>query len=282
VVRVDGIKPSNPIANLTAEQYRLLESFVNQAALAIERAQLAEQARQSQLLQATEKLQTALLNSISHDLRTPLVSITGALSSLREDGVALDDATRRNLIDTASGEAERLNHLVGNLLDMTRVEAGAMRVAQEPCDVQDAIGSALERLESLLKGRAVNVALPANLPLVSMDFVLIVQVLVNLLDNAAKYSTPGTTIDVSARVANAHLEIAIADRGVGIPPEDLSRVFDKFYRVQRPDGVIGTGLGLAICKGIVEAHHGNIQAKNRQGGGTIVVLRLPLTKGQSR
>jgi len=221
-----------------------------------------------------------LLNSISHDLRTPLVSITGALSSLREDSIALDEATRRSLVDTASGEAARLNHLVGNLLDMTRVEAGAMRVAQEPCDVQDVIGSALERLEGLLKDRPVKVDL-ANLPLVSMDFVLMVQVLVNLLDNAIKYSAPGTPIDVCARVTNSHYEITVADRGVGIPPEDLARVFDKFYRVQRPDGVIGTGLGLAICKGIVEAHSGNIRAENRQGGGSIFTLTLPLAKGQT-
>ena len=280
VVGILGVKPTDPTAHLTRRQRRLIESFASQAALAIERAQLAEQARHTHLLQATEELQTALLNSISHDLRTPLVSITGALSSLREDSIALDEATRRSLVDTASGEAARLNHLVGNLLDMTRVEAGAMRVAQEPCDVQDVIGSALERLEGLLKDRPVKVDL-ANLPLVSMDFVLMVQVLVNLLDNAIKYSAPGTPIDVCARVTNSHYEITVADRGVGIPPEDLARVFDKFYRVQRPDGVIGTGLGLAICKGIVEAHSGNIRAENRQGGGSIFTLTLPLEKGQT-
>jgi two-component system, OmpR family, sensor histidine kinase KdpD len=281
IVGILGVKPMQPASHLTQSQRRLLESFSNQAALAIERAQLAEQARQTQLLQATEKLQTALLNSISHDLRTPLVSITGALSSLREDGVTLDEATRKNLIDTASGEAERLNHLVGNLLDMTRVEAGAMHAAQEPCDVQDVIGSALERLQNQLLGRQVNVELPANLPLVPMDFVLIVQVLVNLLDNAIKYSPASAPIDVCARVTDAHLEISVADRGVGIPPEDLVRVFDKFYRVQRPDGVIGTGLGLAICKGIVESHHGNIRAENREGGGVVVSMTLPVMKGQT-
>ncbi len=276
VVGVLGVKPTNPSSYLTLEQARLLESFANQAALAIERAQLAEQARQAQLLQATEKLQTALLNSISHDLRTPLVSITGALSSLQEDAAQLDNATRQSLVETAYAESQRLNHLVGNLLDMTRVEAGAIHAAQEPCDVQDVIGSALDRLNILLKDRRVNVDVPPELPLVPMDFVLIVQVLVNLLDNAIKYSLPGTPIDVIARAVDANLEIQIADRGVGIPSEDLTRVFDKFYRVQRPGGVIGTGLGLAICKGIIEAHGGAIQARNRDGGGTVITLTLPL------
>jgi len=281
VVGVLGVMPANPAAYLTQEQARLLESFANQAAIAIERAQLAEQARQAQLLQATEKLQTALLNSISHDLRTPLVSITGALSSLQEDGVNLDDDTRKNLVDTASAEAERLNHLVGNLLDMTRVEAGAIHASREPCDVQDVIGSALERLNVLLKDRRVEVKVSPDLPLVPMDFVLMVQVLVNLLDNAIKYSAPGTPIEVTARTIERNLEIQVADRGIGIPPEDLTRVFDKFYRVQRPGGVIGTGLGLAICKGIIEAHGGRIQADNRIGGGTVVTATLPLARGQT-
>jgi two-component system sensor histidine kinase KdpD len=303
VVGVLGVKPSRPTAYLTQEQNRLLESFANQAALAIERAQLAEQARQAQLLQATEKLQSALLDSISHELRTPLVSITGALSSLQEEDSHLDVATQKNLVETALGEAERLNQLVGNLLDMTRIEAGAIRVRQELCDVQDVIGSALDRLTGRLKGRKVNVDLPPDLPMAPMDFALIVQVLVNLLDNAIKYSFPDTPIDVHARVVSSVLQIKVADRGIGIPPEDLSRVFDKFFRVerpdtvrrlvpisgrdskfskafrvQRPDKVAGTGLGLSICKGIVEAHGGVIQAENRAGGGTVITLNLPLAK----
>ncbi|MDE3088733.1 MAG: sensor histidine kinase KdpD, partial [Chloroflexota bacterium] len=214
VVGVLGGKPTNPASYLTQEQSRLLESFANQAALAIERAQLAAEARQAQLLQTTEKLQTALLNSISHDLRTPLVSITGALSSLQEDEVNLDDGTRKSLVDTASAEADRLNHLVGNLLDMTRVEAGAIHASREPCDVQDVIGSALDRLNVVLKDRRVNVNVPPELRLVPMDFVLMVQVLFNLLDNAIKYSLPATPIDVTARTVDTNLEIQIADRGV--------------------------------------------------------------------
>jgi two-component system sensor histidine kinase KdpD len=272
------VKPTDPNSQSAPEQRRLMEAFASQTALAIERAQLVEQARQAQVLQATEKLQTTLLNSISHDLRTPLVSITGALSSLQESDATLDGVTRQNLVETALDESERLNHLVGNLLDMTRVEAGAIRVKKEPCDVQDVIGSSLDRLGGRFKERAVSVDVPSNLPLVPMDFVLIVQVLVNLLDNAIKYSPRPSPIQLSARIVADALEIRVADRGIGIPAEDLTRVFDKFYRVQRPDGVTGTGLGLAICKGIIEAHGGKIRAENREGGGTLVTLSLPLTE----
>ncbi|MGA9347641.1 MAG: sensor histidine kinase KdpD [Anaerolineae bacterium] len=275
-VGVLGVKPSDPNSRLSPDQLHLLEAFASQAALAIERAQLAEQARQAEVLQATEKLQTALLNSISHDLRTPLVSITGALSSLQEDDVELDEATRHSLVENAREEAERLNRLVGNLLDMTRIEAGALKVAREPCDVQDVIGTALESLDDWLRSRPLTVDVPSDLPLVPMDFVLMAQVLVNLLDNALKYSPPGTPIEVRAHVDGAGAHIQVADRGVGIPSDDLERVFDKFYRVQQPGQVTGTGLGLSICKGIVEAHGGRIWANNRDGGGTVVTVTLPL------
>jgi two-component system sensor histidine kinase KdpD len=271
-----GVKPSDPAVLLPQEQRRLLESFASQSALAIERVQFAEQAKQTQVLQATEKLQTALLNSISHDLRTPLVSITGTLSTLQEDG---NDPIRQSMIETAYAEARRLNHLVGNLLDMTRIEAGAMRVRQVPCDVQDIIGSALEQLSDRLKGRRVTVELSSPLPLVPMDFVLVVQVLANLLENAVKYSPSSESIEVQACVTEGSLQVRVADRGIGIPAADLNRVFDKFYRVRRPDGVIGTGLGLSICKGIVEAHHGKIWAENREGGGTVMTIMLPLRSG---
>jgi two-component system, OmpR family, sensor histidine kinase KdpD len=260
---------------LTPDQERLMEAFASQAAVAIERAQLAEQARQAQVLQATEQLQTALLNSISHDLRTPLVSITGALSSLQDQDAQLDGASRRRLIENARQEAERLNRLVGNLLDMSRVEAGALRLRLEPSDVQDLIGSALAQLDEPLRGRRVNVEVPEGLPLVPMDFALMTRVLVNILDNALKYSPPGSPIDVTTMVVAGHLEIEVSDRGVGVPHEDLNRVFDKFYRVQRPGRVAGSGLGLSICKGIVQAHQGFIAAENRPGGGTTITISLP-------
>jgi two-component system sensor histidine kinase KdpD len=260
---------------LTPDQQRLMEAFASQAAVAIERAQLAEQARQSQVLQATEQLQTALLNSISHDLRTPLVSITGALSSLQDQDAQLDGSSRRRLIENARQEAERLNRLVGNLLDMSRVEAGALRLRLEPSDVQDLIGSALAQLDEPLRDRRVHVEVPDGLPLVPMDFALMTRVLVNVLDNAVKYSPPESPIDVETKVVAGHLEIEVSDRGVGVPHEDLNRVFDKFYRVQRPGRVAGSGLGLSICKGIVQAHQGFIAAENRPGGGTTITISLP-------
>lgn len=273
VIGVLGVKPIDPDAYLSSEQRRLLEVFASQAALAVERAELAEQARQAQLARAAEELQRALLNSVSHDLRTPLVSITGTLSSLEEDGACQDDPAQRILITMAREEAERLNGLVGNLLDMTRIEAGALRTTEEPCDIQEVINAALDRLGSRLASRAVSV--DAAELLAPMDFVLMAQVLVNLLDNAIKYSPPATPIDVTARFVDGTVEIAVLDRGYGVPPDDLARIFDKFYRVQPLTGASGTGLGLAICKGIVEAHHGRIWAENRPGGGTIITVALP-------
>ena len=248
----------------------------NQAALAVERAGLAEQAHKADLLQATEKLQTALLNSISHDLRTPLVAITGALSALDEDKGALDELARRALIENARAEADRLNRLVGNLLHMTRIEAGALKLSTQPCDVDDVIHSSLEAVENRLNGPRIQVRIEPGLPLVHLDFVLIVQVLVNLLDNAIKYSPPDQSIEIKAARDAEHLLITVEDRGPGIPLEDQERVFDKFYRVQHPGSITGTGLGLSICRGIVEAHGGRIHAESGPGGGARIVLALPI------
>jgi two-component system sensor histidine kinase KdpD len=276
VIGVLGVKSIATNYVMTPDQRRTLETFVNQVALAIERARLLEQARQTELLEATEKLQTALLNSISHDLRTPLVSITGALSSLDEDSPLLDSEVQHSLITTAREEADRLNRLVGNLLDMTRLEAGAIHLHCEASDVQDLIGATLEQFGSRLESRPIRVDLPPDFPLVPLDFVLIGQVLFNVIDNALKYSPAASPVDIQVQIVGQSLEIATADRGVGIPPGDLERVFDKFYRVQRPDNVRGTGLGLSISKGIIEAHRGSIRAENRSGGGTIVTIGLPL------
>ncbi len=272
LVGVLGVRPWEAGRQLTPQQRQTLDSFAHQAALAVERARLDEQARQAELLKATEKLQTSLLNSISHDLRTPLVSITGALSSLKEKSLALDNDARASLLDTAYGEAERLNRLVGNLLNMTRIEADAIHLKKEPCDLQDVIGTALEQLGERLGDRQVNVDLPPELKLVQLDSALFEQALVNLLENAVKYSDPETQIEIKVTQTTEMIEISICDRGIGIPSEDLERVFDKFYRVQRPESVSGTGLGLAICKGIIEAHGGKILAENRAGGGTIIKI----------
>ncbi|MBI2909471.1 MAG: sensor histidine kinase KdpD [Chloroflexi bacterium] len=275
VVGVLGIKPPKGSRLLTPDERLQLDTFASQAALAIERAQLVESARQAKLLQAAEKLQTALLSSISHDLRTPLAAIIGILSTLSDDA-RLDEDTQRDLVQTAQEEAERLNRLMGNLLDMTRVEAGALKMSKEPSDVQDLVGSALERLSRRLRGREVTLNVPAELPPVTVDPALMSQVLVNLLDNALKYSAKDTPIELRASVVGSEVRLEVADRGIGIPASDLDRVFDKFYRVRHPGRVSGTGLGLSICKGIVETHGGRIWAENREGGGTVFTVALPL------
>ena len=269
-------------SHLTVEQTRLSEAYADLAALAIERTQFAEKAHSAEILEATERLQTALLNSISHDLRTPLVSVIGVLSSLQEEGMELDDAARRNLIQVAREEAERLNHLIANLLDVTRLEAGALKVSRQPSDVEDMVGASLEQLGSRSHKHSLRTDLAEDLPFVSVDFGLIVQVLVNVIENALKYSPDGSAVEVTGRRKGNQVQIEVADRGVGVPQQDLERVFDKFYRVQRPDSVVGTGLGLAICKGIAEAHGGSITAENRPGGGTIVRLTLPIADTASR
>jgi two-component system sensor histidine kinase KdpD len=285
-VGVLGLDSPEPDATLSHEQLQLLEVFASQAALAIERAQLAEHARDVRLLQATEKLQQALLHSISHDLRTPLVTITVALSNLEMSGDRLDEATRQALARTGRQEAERLNRLVGNLLDISRIEAGALRVTEEPCDVEEAIGVALDRLAPepderpagvlQVDERPVSVEVGAELPPVPMDLPLMVQALVNVLDNAVKYSPDGTQIDITASQTEDEVQIRVADRGIGILPEELAHVFDKFHRVHSPAEVHGSGLGLAISKGIVEAHGGRIWAEQRPGGGTTITIALPI------
>jgi two-component system sensor histidine kinase KdpD len=278
VLGVMGVKLESQQDYHSQETRRLLDAFATQAAMAMERIRFSRQAEQAQILQARENLERALLNSISHDLRTPLVSVTGVLYSLKEEGAHLSDGARRELLDSACSEAERLNRFVGNLLDMTRIEAGAIRLNAELCDVQDLVGCAMAATEQRIGNRSVEINVSNDLPLVSMDLVLMTQVLVNLLDNAHKYAPMESTIEISATTDNGKLSLEISDRGPGIPDHDLKRVFDKFYRIPIPEGAGGTGLGLSICKGIVEAHGGSISAENRSGGGLRIMILLPLVK----
>ena len=277
-VGVLGLHSQGLTESLPADQQQLLGSFVNQAALAITRAQLATEARRAELLEETDKLQKALLNSISHDLRTPLASVTGTLDSLLEDAHLLDVSTQRELLETARDEAKRLDRLVRNLLDMSRLESDAVRVRTELCDVQDVVGTALVQLGEAAKQRRVAVLASPQLPLVPMDAVLIVQVIVNLLENALKYSEADSPIEVEARVERDQLHLSVRDRGQGIPDEDLERVFDKFYRCVAPGVARGAGLGLAICKGFIEAHGGKIQVERRAQGGTEARFTLPTSR----
>lgn len=267
--------PANQKGTFTGEQRHLLTSFSSQVALALEKARLADQARRTRLLEETEKLQTTLLNSISHDLRTPLASITGALSSLLDDWELLTAVARHDLIHTAWEQALRLNRLVGNLLDMTRLESGAMKVVCQPYDVEELVGTTLAHMPHRLQGRTVKRTIPPDLPPVMIDLSLMVQALMNLVDNALKYAPAEEPIEIEAYEEKNRVIIAVKDRGPGLPEAELEHIFTKFFRLNS-GGVGGTGLGLSIARGIVEAHNGRIAAQNRPGGGAVFLMALPV------
>jgi two-component system, OmpR family, sensor histidine kinase KdpD len=269
------IVPPDARAFESPEALHQLETFANQTALAIERAQLADEARRAEVRVETERMRNSLLSSVSHDLRTPLSTIIGASSGLLDGGERLDTATRRDLVRSIHGEASHLDRLVNSLLEMTRLEAGAVAARKEPQALDGVLGAALPRLETLLRDRPVHVDLPADLPLVPIDAVLIEQVFLNLLDNAARYSTAGSPIDISARVVGPQVGVEVSDRGAGFAPGDEQRAFEKFYRGHSAR-VRGVGLGLAICRAIVEIHGGTITAGNRPGGGATIRFTLPL------
>jgi len=275
-VGVLGAEPSDPRRFHDAEQRTLLDILASQIALALERGRLAEQAQQAHLQMEAERLRSSLLSSVSHDLRTPLSVITGAASALLQSEPALTSAARRDLAETIHEEGQRLNRLVRNLLDMTRLAAGAVKIAKEWQPIEGVIGAALGRLEDQLRGRELDVRLPPGLPPVPIDGLLIEQVLINLLENAAKYTPAGTPIDISAHASGGTFVIEIADRGPGIPRELVDRIFEKFYRLPGEGAGGGAGLGLAICRGIVEAHGGGISAANRDGGGAVFRFTLPI------
>jgi len=255
---------------------RLVEVFAVQVAMALERVDLSHQAQQAHILKSRQKLERALLNSVSHDLRSPLATITGVLSTVLEKGSLLSEQVRRELLENAKEEAARLNRFVGKLLDITRLESGSTVLKTELCDVEDLLGCALTAIDSQLKGRSVEVKLAKDLPLVSMDMVLMNQVLINLLDNALKYSPSNGEVEISAFSIDEKLVIQVFDSGPGVPEAELKRIFEKFYRIPVPESVKGTGLGLTICHGIVEAHGGKIWAENMNGQGFAVTLEIPL------
>ena len=263
-IGVIGVLPLKDAAGLGAAERRLLDAVGNQAAVAIERVTLAADIDEAQLGAERERMRSAMLTSVSHDLRTPLASIIGALSSLRSYRDRYDEATRDELLATALSEAERLDRFVGNLLDMTRLDAGAITPKREAVEVGDLVSTTLRRAVPLLEGRQVGSSIPPDLPSLSLDFVLAEQALFNLLDNAAKYSPAGGRIGIEARPAGARVEIVVRDEGPGIAAADLDRIFDKFYRAHDGDRrLAGTGLGLAIARGFVEVQGGTIAARNR-------------------
>jgi len=257
-------------------------AFVDQAASMIERARLRREILRVEVLQRTDELRAALLSSVSHDLRTPLSSIKAAASSLLQEDVQWDEETRRGFALAIERESDRLNRLVENLLDMSRIEGGALNPEKEWYPIDELIHDVLGHLQLELQGREVTLDLPADLPPVELDYMEIDQVLTNLIENAARHTPPESPIEISARVDDNQVVVSVADRGPGIPQADLVHIFDKFYRVKniqaKSPHAAGSGLGLAVSRGMVEAHGGHIWAENREGGGAIFRFTLPLRK----
>ncbi|MGF7207897.1 two-component system sensor histidine kinase KdpD [Skermanella aerolata] len=277
-VGVLGVQIEGRDRPLSPEDSRLLGTLADQAAVAIERTNLVSDIENARLATETERLRSALLSSLSHDLRTPLASILGAASSLISYEGSLNAADRLDLTQTIQDEAERLNRFVQNLLDMTRLGSGKLKPRTDWVDLRDVIGSAVERAAKLLRRRQVRVEIDPALPLLRLDAMLMEQVIFNLIDNACKYSPAGTPVTVWTALRHGHAVVEVCDQGPGIPAEDRERVFDMFYRVEEGDSrAAGTGLGLAICRGIVEAHGGRIAAQpGLNGAGTCIVIRLPV------
>ena len=256
-------------------QRHFFSAFVSQSALAIERGLLEQKLRRLRFLEQSDKVQNAVLTAISHDVRAPLAAITASLSGLLTSDGALDQAVERKLLETADIEARRLHRLVNNLLSMTRLETGASTLKTEPSDLLDVVSTALEELGASAGQRQVSFDIPEDLPLVPMDFGLITHVFINLFSNAFKYSPPDQPVEIRGRVMDDQLEVLVVDRGVGVPPEDIGRAFDKFYRVTENGSSNGLGLGLAICKAFIEAHGGRISLENNPMGGAIVRFVIP-------
>jgi two-component system sensor histidine kinase KdpD len=273
VLGVLGPRPDPSLLPLRPDQVDLLEALTRQAASGLERARLAEEAQRARIAAEAERLRSTLLSSVSHDLRTPLAAITGAASSLLQDA-SLGVEGRRDLEAAIYEEAVRLNRLVTNLLDMTRLESGSLQLNRDWQSLEELVGSALARLEPTLKGRTVRVRVPEDLPLVPVDGVLIEQALVNLLENAAKYTDPPGVIEVGARAEDGSIVVDVTDEGPGLPPGTEERVFEKFYRAESARR--GFGLGLPICRAIVTAHGGRIWAERREPQGTRFRFTLPL------
>ncbi|MBX9724310.1 MAG: DUF4118 domain-containing protein, partial [Candidatus Obscuribacterales bacterium] len=271
-----AIKPFEQLKFSSPEQLQLLHTFVNQLSQACERSLLSVENEKAQLQMKTEQLRSSLLSSVSHDLRTPLATITGAASSIIEaPSASLDPEACRERATQIFEESVRLNRLVTNLLDMTRLQSGTLQVRKEWHPVDDLVGAALSYMDDKMGGRTVKTNIPSDLPLVPVDDILIQQVFVNLLENAIKYTPDKATIELTARLEDEHMIFDVADNGPGIPAALRSQVFEKFYR-QEAQTASGAGLGLAICKGIIEAHSGKIWVEENSGGGALFRFTIPI------
>ena len=252
--------------SISESERRLFQTFASQGALALERASLAEAESRAKVLEESDQLKSALLSSVSHELRTPLSTIKAAASSLREKEVSWDSPARADLIAAIDDEADHLNMLVGNLLDMSRIESGALKPKREWNILSEIVGGVLARMKNLSATHQLQFEVPESLPLVPVDYVQMEQVFTNLISNSLKYAPADTVICIRARVEGESINVQVSNQGPQIPPEHLERIFDKFYRVTAADRVTGTGLGLSICKGIIEAHGGRIWAENIRDG----------------
>lgn len=274
---VIGVRFHDRARGLDPETRRLLEAVEDQVAVALERTRLASELADARIVGESEKLRAALLNSVSHDLRTPLVTVIGAVSSLADDSASFDPKARRELTLTALDEARRLDRYVQNLLDMTKLEYGQLKPRRAPADLREIIGKTRRDLGRVLQDHVIEVSVEDGLPLVDVDAVLIGQAIANILENAAKYAPPGSRIAVEAKAHETGVRLTVTDEGPGIPAGERERVFDLFSRLMQGDGhPAGTGLGLAIVRGLVEAHGGSaIAAAGPDGRGTAIVLTLP-------
>jgi len=256
---------------LLKEQIGLIDAFIAQATLAIEASHLAIKAKHSELLREKELLHTTILNSISHDLRTPLVSITGTLSYLKDDANNLSQEAQHNLVHGAYEEANRLNRLVSNLLEMSRLQAGSRPLKRELYDVSEVISVARSQLKETLARRQLLIDVEEELPLISVDLTLFSLVIINLLDNAIKYSAPDTPIQIRAYQEQGIVYLEVEDHGVGISEDQIPHLFERFYRATTSIGKPGSGLGLPICKGIVDLHEGTIKVQSKEGGSRFII-----------
>lgn len=255
----------------------LFRAFLDQTVSLIEQARLRRESSQVEILQRTDALRAALLSSVSHDLRTPLTSIKAAASSLLQRDVHWSDEERQSFTQAIEREADRLNRLVENLLDLSRIESGALTPEKEWYPIDELLHDVVGRMEPLLQGREVKLDLPAEAPPVELDYLMMDQVLTNLLENALRYTPAGSPIEVTLLTSATEVMLSVADHGPGIPQNDLERIFDKFYRAMgQTRQTSGTGVGLSVCRGLVEAHGGRIWAENRRSGGAVFRLTLPL------
>ena len=277
VVGVAGLSREKPGAMLTPDGKRLLDALLGQAAVAIERMSLAHEMEAARVETETERLRSALLASLSHDLKTPLASILGAATTIKEYGALVDIVARADLIDTIESEAQRMSRFVTNLLDLSRLESGAIHLDRSPVDLADQAASAATSAKAVLQHHHLAISAATDLPFVIADALLLEQVLVNLLENAAKYASAGTEITLTAAAANGAVTVSVSDEGPGLPPSDLQRIFEKYYRAaDRDRRAAGAGLGLAICKGFMTAMGGDISAANRvDRSGAVFTLTFP-------